>query len=243
MSGHSPFAQFNIKPLFNLDVAGIDISYTNSSLFMTLAVILILSFFLVGLSKAAVIPNRLQNFAEIIYEFIEQMLFENTGHQGKKYFPIIFSVFLFILTCNLLGMAPYGFTVTSHIIVSFAIALFVFITITFIGLFNHGLKFFSFLLPHGTPWWLVPLMIIIELFSYLSRPVSLSVRLTANMIAGHVLLKVLAGFITILGLIWGFVPIPLIVILVGFEIFIAILQAYIFTILACVYLNDAINLH
>jgi F-type H+-transporting ATPase subunit a len=181
--------------------------------------------------------------AELIYGLVTDMLDQNVGPKGRKFVPVIFSLFLFILICNLLGMLPYSFTVTSHISITFALAILVFFIVTIVGFIRHGFHFFSLFLPKGTPWWLAPLMIIIELFTYLARPVSLSLRLAANMVAGHVLLKVMAGFVVTLAIYFKILPIPLMVILVGFEIFVAILQAYIFTILSCVYLNDAVNLH
>ena len=179
---------------------------------------------------------------ELIFEFVGNTLHEAAGKASKPFFPFIFTLFTFILTLNLLGMMPYGFTVTSHVSVTFAIATMIFLAVTITGFAKHGLKFLSLFLPHGTPMYIAPLMILIELFSFLSRPVSLSIRLAGNMIAGHVLLKVLAGFVVMMG-VYGIVPIPFMVVMVGFELFVAILQAYLFTILACVYLNDAINLH
>jgi F-type H+-transporting ATPase subunit a len=171
------------------------------------------------------------------------MLQQNVGPKGKKFVPLMFTLFMFILTCNLFGMIPYSFTVTSHISITFALAMMVFLLVTLLGFYLHGFHFFSLFLPAGTPWWLAPLMVVIELFAYLARPVSLSLRLAANMVAGHVLLKVVAGFVVSMAIYLKFLPIPFIVVLIGFEIFVAILQAYIFTILSCVYLNDAINLH
>lgn len=239
---HSPLDQFKVHPLIDIKLGTIDISFTNSSLFMVLAVVLITAFLALSMRRRMLVPGYLQSMAEACYQFVGNIVKDNVGHEGKKYFPFIFSIFMFVLVCNLLGMLPYSFTVTSHIIVTFALAALIFIGVTLIALIRHGLHFFSFFLPAGTPWWLAPLMIVIEVFAYLARPVSLSVRLAANMVAGHVLLKVIAGFVVAMG-VWGIVPLPFIVMLTGFEIFIAILQAYIFTILACVYLNDAIHLH
>ncbi|MCC8369268.1 MAG: F0F1 ATP synthase subunit A [Rickettsia endosymbiont of Oxypoda opaca] len=240
---HSPLVQFNVKNLLEIQLSGIDISFTNSSGYMLLAVILALTYFYVALQKKQVVPSRLQVSAEMVYNLVTGMLSQNVGAKGRKFIPLIFSLFIFILFCNLLGMIPYGFTVTSHISVTFALAVMVFLTVTIVGFYNYGLHFLTVFLPHGTPLWLAPLMIIIELFTYLARPLSLSLRLAANMIAGHILLKVIAGFSVSLMIYLKFIPLPLIVVLIGFEIFVAVLQAYIFTILSCVYLNDAINLH
>lgn len=240
---HSPLNQFAIEPIIPIQIAGYDISFTNSSLFMLVIAVCIISLLYLATKRGSLVPNRLQATVEILYNFVATMITDNAGKEGMKYFPLIFTLFIFILIANLVGMIPYGFTVTSHIIVTFALAMLVFIAVTIIAFLRHGARFFSFFLPEGTPLWLAPLMILIELFTYLSRPVSLSMRLAANMIAGHALLKVLAGFIVMLGILVGWLPIPLIVVLTGFEIFVAALQAYIFTILTCVYLNDAINLH
>lgn len=239
----SPLEQFTVKRIVDIDLFGYDISITNSTIFMVLASSFIVLYFLFAFSGRRLIPSRLQLSGEMIYEMISGMLNQNVGESGHKFIPLIFTLFMFILTCNLFGMVPYGFTVTSHISITFAIAMMVFLLVTLLGLFLHGMRFFSLFLPEGTPWWLAPLMIIIELFAYLARPVSLSLRLAANMVAGHVLLKVVAGFVLSMSIYLKLLPIPFIVILVGFEIFVAVLQAYIFTILSCVYLNDAINLH
>lgn len=238
----NPFAQFQTHPIIELSLLGHDISITNSSAFMLLAVLLIGGFFFAASFAASSVPGKLQTSAELVFEFVEKTLIEAAGKSSKPFFPFVFTLFTFILTLNLLGMMPYGFTVTSHISVTFAIAIGVFLAVTITGFVKHGLHFLSLFLPQGTPIYIAPIMIVIELFSFLSRPISLSVRLAGNMIAGHVLLKVLAGFVVMMG-VWGFLPLPFMVIMVGFEIFVAILQAYLFTILTCVYLNDAINLH
>lgn len=240
---HSPLEQFALKKLIEINLFGLDISFTNSSLYMLISAVITLSYLCLALKTEKIIPSRLQASAEIIYEMITTMLNQNVGKDGKKFIPLIFTLFMFILLCNLLGMIPYGFTVTSHIAVTFALAIMIFLLVTIFGFINQGMNFLSIFLPKGTPWWLAPLMIIIELFAYLARPVSLSLRLAANMMAGHILLKVIAGFAVSLVIFFKFLPIPLIVVLIGFEIFVAILQAYIFTILSCVYLNDAVNSH
>jgi len=240
---HSPLDQFKVKELIDIKLFGYDISITNSSIFMILAGFFIVSYFTIAFKGKKLIPTRLQLSGEIIYGMISNMLDQNVGKGGRKYIPLIFTLFLFILTCNLLGMLPYGFTVTSHISVTFALAMMIFLLVTLLGLYLHGWHFFSLFLPKGTPWWLAPLMVVIELFAYLARPVSLSLRLAANMVAGHVLLKVMAGFVVSMAIYLKVLPIPFIVVLIGFEIFVAVLQAYIFAILSCVYLNDAVNLH
>lgn len=241
---HSPLAQFEIKPLVSLPhFAGFDVSFTNASLFMVLAVAGIALFILPGMRARALVPGRWQSMVEASYQLVAEMIRENVGADGKKYFPIIFSLFMFILFCNLLGMVPFGFTVTSHIIVTFALAAFVFVGVTLVGLLRHGPKFFSLFLPHGTPWWIAPLMIPIEIIAYLARPISLSMRLAANMMVGHTLMKVIAGFVIMLGLFGGWLPLAFMAAFTGFEIGVAMLQAYIFTILTCIYLHDAIHLH
>lgn len=244
-AAHSPLAQFEIIPLHPIHIAGYDISFTNSSLWMVIAVFAIIGFLLPASRKAALVPSRLQSSAEILVDFIGNTIHDATGKEGMKYFPIIFSLFAFVLTCNLLGMIPGSFTVTSHIIVTFALAAFVFIGVTVIAICKHGPgKFLHFFLPEGTPLLMAPLLFIIEFFSYLSRPISLSIRLAANMMAGHVTMKVIAGLIITFGMIVGVTSMfPLLLFLTGFEIAIAAIQAYIFTILTCVYLNDALHLH
>ncbi len=243
MTHHNPLAQFEVQTVLPLRIMGLNLSITNSSLYMFSVLAIVMLYFSLALSKKALIPGRIQLSAELIYQLISKMINENIGTKGKKFLPFIFTLFLFILFANLLGMFPYSFTVTSHISITFVLAMLVFVLITVTGFVKHGLHFLSLFLPKGTPWWLAPLMIIIELFTYLARPISLSLRLTANMVAGHVLLKVMAGFVVSLALFLKFLPLPLMVVLIGFEIFVAILQAYIFAILSCVYLNDAVNLH
>ena len=239
----NPLHQFEIHEIFPINLYGYNISFTNSSLFAVLALVSVILFFVFALGPRASIPSRLQMAGEILVGFIEDTFIDIVGKENQRFFAMIFSAFLLILFCNLLGMLPYSFTVTSHIAVTFSLAIFVFIIITLVGLLKHGLHFFSLFLPNGTPLWLAPLMIMIELFAYLARPVSLSLRLAANMIAGHVLLKVIAGFVLMMPFYGKFVPFPFMVIFIGFEFFVAMLQAYIFTILACMYLNDTINLH
>jgi len=244
----SPLSQFEIKKLIPLEFMGYDISFTNSSLAMLTTVILILLFTSIGLKKSAIIPSRGQSLVEISYEFIANMIGDNIGKSGMKYFSFIFSLFMFILLGNLLGMLPYSFTWTSHIIVTFSISFFIFIAVTMIAIAKHGLlKFLNFFAPAGVPKAMLILLVPIEVISYLSRPISLSVRLFANMMAGHTLLKVIGGFVFILGansfIIGGALPVAFLVALTGLEIVIAFLQAYVFAILTCLYINDAIHLH
>ncbi len=254
-----PLHQFDIISLIHIDLGGIDASFSNSALWMVISVAVITLMMTVGISKRAMVPGRLQALSEMAYEFIANMLRENVGSQGSKFFPFIFSLFMFILFGNLLGLIPFSFTFTSHIFVTFALALVVFVLVTFVGLARHGLHFFTYFFPSGAPVAMAPLIVPIEVISYLSRPVSLSIRLFANMMAGHTMLKVFAGFSTLLlfnlgigaegdgtflvGFLAGLAPMVLNVALTGFEILVAVLQAYVFTILTCIYLHDAIHLH
>lgn len=240
---HSPLEQFVVKPIHELYFAGYDISFTNASLWMVLAMASVLLFLSLGSSKRAMVPGRLQSLVEVSYLFIANQVRDMAGPEGMRYFPMVFSLFMFVLFGNLLGMVPGSFTFTSHIIVTFALAAFIFISLTLLALIRHGMHFFSFFLPEGTPIVIAPLMILIEIFSYLARPVSLSIRLSANMMAGHTMLKIIAGFVISLGVLFGWAPLAFMVALTGFEFVVAFLQAYIFTVLVCVYLNDAIHLH
>lgn len=243
-AGHSPLEQFKIKYFSQFeDIAGMNLNFSNASLFMLLATLLSVGLLSYGIRRRALVPSRFQSFTELTYEFVANMIKDNVGVEGKRYFPLIFSLFIFVAFCNLLGLMPYSFTVTSHIAVTFALAAFIFLFVTVLAIVKHGTKFFGFFLPEGTPWWLAPLMIFIELFAYMARPVSLSVRLAANMLAGHTMLKVIAGFVIGLGWSLGWAPFIFLIVLNGFETFVALLQAYIFAILTCVYLNDAIHLH
>jgi F-type H+-transporting ATPase subunit a len=238
----SPLAQFEIKTLVPIDLGSIDASFTNSSAFMVLSVLLATVFLVGGMRKSAMVPGRWQSMAELSYVFIANLIRDTVGTEGAKYFPFIFSLFMFILFGNLLGMMPYSFTFTSHIAVTFAMALVVFIGVTVIAIAKHGMHFFSFFMPPGVPIAMAPLLVPIEIISYLSRPISLSVRLFANMTAGHTLLKVFAGFVASLG-VAGVLPLAFVTALTGLEFVIAFLQAYVFTILTCLYLNDALHLH
>ena len=240
--GHSPLAQFEIKTLVPLQIGDINVSFTNSSVFMVATVLAISLFLLIGMRRSALIPGRWQSMVELSYIFIANLIKDTVGSEGRPYFPFIFTVFMFVLFGNLFGMLPYTFTFTSHIVVTFTMALFVFLGVTLIAIAKHKMHFFSFFMPPGVPMYMAPILIPIEIISYLSRPISLSVRLFANMLAGHTLMKVFAGFIFTLG-VFGIAPWVFIVALTGLEIVIAFLQAYVFTILTCLYLNDALHLH
>lgn len=240
--GHNPLTQFEIKRWVPIQIGDLDVSFTNSSTFMVLAVLAVSSFLVLGMRRHALVPGRWQSMAELSYVFIANLVKDTVGNEGRPYFPFIFTVFMFVLFGNMLGMLPFAFTFTSHIIVTFALAITVFLGVTAIGLIKHKLHFFSFFMPPGVPIYMAPLLIPIEIISYLSRPVTLSLRLFANMLAGHTLLKVIAGFVIAMGLA-GVLPLALIVVLMGLEFLIAFLQAFIFTILTCMYLHDALHLH
>ena len=240
--GHSPLAQFEIKTLIPLQVGDINVSFTNSSAFMVATVLAICLFLVMGMRRSALVPGRWQSMVELSYIFIANLIKDTVGSEGRPYFPFIFTVFMFVLFGNLFGMLPYTFTFTSHIVVTFTMALFVFLGVTLIAIAKHKMRFFTFFMPPGVPMYMAPILIPIEIISYLSRPISLSVRLFANMLAGHTLMKVFAGFIFALG-VFGIAPWAFIVALTGLEIVIAFLQAYVFTILTCLYLNDALHLH
>lgn len=237
-----PLAQFEIKRLAPFDIGGLDVSFTNSAAFMVAAVALITIFLTASMRGRAMVPGRWQSMAELNYEFIAGMVRDNVGSEGRRYFPFIFSLFMFVLFVNAIGLLPYAFTVTSHLIITFALAMVVFIGVTIIGFVKHGIGFFGFFLPHGVPIYIAPVLIPIEVLSYLVRPVSLSLRLFANMMAGHIMLKVFASFVTLLG-VFGIFPFALVLALTGLEVIVAFLQAYVFTILTCVYLNDALHMH
>lgn len=239
---HGPLHQFEIVRLVDLNLGGVDVSFTNSALWMVIAIVLVTGFMVLATARASIVPGRLQSVAELSYEFIANLIKDTAGKEGLKYFPFIFTIFIFVLAANMLGMVPYSFTVTSHLAVTATMALIIIVAITALGLIKHGFGFFHVFLPSGVPMWLAPLLVFIEVLSYLTRPVSLSVRLFANMMAGHTTLKVFAGFVVALGLA-GIAPLAFVVALTALEVLIAFLQAYIFTILTCVYLNDAFHPH
>lgn len=243
-----PIEQFAIRPIVELGtVGGQQIVFTNSALYMLLTVTVAAGFLFMASRRSRVVPGRWQSSAEMLYEFVSKTIRENAGEHGMKFFPLVFSLFMFILVANLIGMFPYAFTVTSHIIVTFALAMLVFLTVTIYGLLRHGFKFFRLFMPAGVPMMLAPIIVPIELMSYISRPISHSVRLFAVMLAGHITLKVFAGFVVglgslgSLGLMSAIMPLAMTVALTALELLMAIIQAYVFTMLSCMYLNDALH--
>jgi len=247
----NPMEQFQIERMMPLAVAGKDVSFTNSSLWMLVALSIIAAFLFIGTARPQLVPGRAQAAVEYLYGFIRDMLRENVGPDGLRYAPLIFSLFIFVLVCNLLGLIPFvgAFTPTSHIAVTLGLAVIVFALVVIVGFARHGLHFFTLFLPEGTPIFVLPLVAAIEFLSFLSRPFTLAIRLFANMTAGHVLLKVFGGFIVTLGsitalpVVLGIVPLTVNVALTALELLIAVVQAYVFALLASIYLNDAVNLH
>ena len=238
----NPIEQFKIKPIIPLEIAGVDVSFTNSAVMMVISVVLVTALLTLSVRSRALIPGRWQSLAEVLYEFIGGMLRDNVGQAGRKYFPFIFTLFMFVLVGNLLGMVPGAFTYTSHVIVTFGMAAVVFIGVTIIGFYRHGTHFLRMFFPEGAPIATAIILVPIEVISYFSRPFSLAVRLFANMTVGHIILKVLGGFVVALG-IFGVVPFAFLGAITVLEFGIACLQAYVFTILSCIYLHDAIHMH
>jgi F-type H+-transporting ATPase subunit a len=243
-----PIHQFELKRLFSLGHIGpYEIVFTNSALFMLIALLATAALMLIPTRQRALVPGRAQSVAEISYEFVANTIRSTAGTEGMKFFPLVFSLFIFVLVVNLLGLLPYGFTVTSHIIITVALALLVFVTVLVYGFWKNGLRFFKLFVPSGIPIYILPLIVFIEVLSFLSRPISHSVRLFANMLAGHITLKVFAGFIVMLsafgftGWLGAILPLSLVVALTALEFLVAFLQAYVFAILTCIYLNDAIH--
>ena len=239
----SPMEQFEVRPILPLQVGGLDLSFTNASLWMCIVVAAAALFLTMGASPRKLVPTRMQSITEISYMFVADMIRSAAGTEGLKFFPFVFTLFMFVLTLNMLGMVPYSFTVTSHIIVTFALAAFIFLGVTLIGFIKHGAKFLKFFVPEGVPLIMLPLLVVIEVISYLTRPLSLSVRLFANMMAGHTMLKVFGAFVVALGILGGWAPLAFMVAFTGLEILVAVLQAYVFAILTCIYLNDALHMH
>lgn len=252
-----PIHQFEIKRLFPMNLFGFDATFTNSALFMVLAVLLISAFLIFSMRGRSLVPTRLQSLAEMLYEFVANMVRDTMGHghdhghghdKGPmKYFPLVFTIFIFILTLNMLGMIPGFFTSTSHLAVTAGLALLVFVTVLVVGFAKNGLGFFKLFVPSGVPIYVLPLVVAIEIISFLSRPISHSVRLFANMLAGHITLKVFAGFIIMLlgaGGAYGvlsILPLTMATALTALEFLVAFLQAYVFAMLTCMYLNDALH--
>ena len=244
-----PIHQFQIVDLFPVaKIGNTEIVFTNSAAFMFLAVAGLTAFLVAATAGRNLVPTRLQSAAEISYEFVATTVRSTAGSEGMRFFPFVFSIFMFVLALNMLGLIPYAFTVTSHIIITAALAIMVFLTVLIYGLMRHGLHFFNLFVPKGVPVYILPLIVGIEILSFISRPISHSVRLFANMLAGHITLKVFAGFIILMGSAMGAVgwaggvlPFTMIVILMALETLVAFLQAYVFAILTCIYLNDAIH--
>lgn len=237
-----PLQQFEIEPIMELTAGGVDVSFTNSSFWMGISVACIWLLMTLGMRKGALVPGRLQSVCEIMYEFVANMLKDNVGKAGQKYFPFVFTLFMFVLFGNMLGMVPGSFTYTSHVIVTFAMALVVFTGVTLIGFARHGTRYLRMFFPEGAPIATAFILIPIELISYFSRPFSLAIRLFANMTVGHIMLKVIGGFVGLIG-IFGVLPFALLTGITVLEFGIAFLQAYVFTILTCIYLHDAIHMH
>lgn len=241
-----PLHQFQIHPLIKITIKDwLDISITNATAFMLLATVLVMLLLYIGVKSNRKLrkPTKVEAVSELTFNFVAGLVDENCGSEGRKYLPFVMSFFMLIAMGNLLGMIPYAFTFTSHIIVTFVMAALVFVVITIIGFLQHGVGYLKIFLPDGAPIFLAPVLVPIELISYLSRPISLSVRLFANIMAGHMVLKIFAGFVVSLGVIGGILPLGMTVLLTFFEVFVALVQAYIFSILTCVYLNDALHLH
>jgi F-type H+-transporting ATPase subunit a len=243
-----PIHQFQIHDLVPLGKIGsTTIAFTNSAFYMALAVVLTAALMLGATAGRQLVPGRMQSIAEIAYEFIADTIRATIGEGGMGFFPLVFSLFMFILISNVVGLVPYNFTVASHIIITAALALLVFFTVVIYGFWKNGLHFLNLFVPKGAPVYILPLIVLIEVLSFLTRPVSLSLRLFANMLAGHITLKIFAGFVTmlgsfgIIGWLGATVPLAFTVALTALELLVAVLQAYIFTILTCVYLNDALH--
>jgi F-type H+-transporting ATPase subunit a len=238
---HSPLEQFAIKRIVELNVGGFDVSFTNSSAMMVLVVTMVTLFLTMSTRGHTMVPGRWQSLAELTYEMMAKTVRDTIGPEGRPFFPFIFTLFVFILLSNYLALVPGTFTVTAHIIVTFAMAIVIFIGVTILGFVRHGFRFLRLFLPPGVPILLAPLLVPIEFISYLSRPLSLSIRLAANLTAGHTMLHVFAGFVIALGL-FGFVPFIFIVLLYALELLIALIQAYVFAILTCLYISDSVHL-
>jgi len=245
----NPIHQFVIDRQIELDLGGFDISFTNSSMWMCIALVTSFAFFFIATKKSSMVPGRMQMIAELLYKFVADMVRDIIGSKGARYFPFVFTLFIFVLMGNLLGLIPYSFTYTSHLAVTGGLALLIFAMVILFGLYNHGLKFFSLFAPAGVPWFIYPLLVPIEVISFFVRPLTLSVRLFANMMAGHIMLKVVAGFAigtASMGtgyVLLGIFPALINVMLIAFEFLVAFIQAYVFAILTCVYLKDTVDLH
>jgi F-type H+-transporting ATPase subunit a len=247
---NDPIHQFQIKELAGpVNIGGLEISFTNSALFMGIAVATVTVILMAAAARGALVPGRLQSLGEVWYEFIHNMVHNVLGPEGKPFFPLVFSLFSFVLVANMLGMFPYFFTVTSHVVVTASLAVFVVALVVVVGIAKHGLGWFKLFVPHGVPVVILPFISLIEIISFLSRPVSLGLRLFGNMLAGHIVLKVFAGFVVSLGalgiggILGAIAPLFMAVALTALEFLVAFLQAFVFAILTCVYLNDALHTH
>lgn len=243
-----PIHQFQIHPIADLfELGGVKFAFTNSSLFMLIIVALTTFILVAGTASRAMVPGRFQSVAELWYEFVENMVKQVLGHEGMQFFPLVFSLFSFVLMANMLGMFPYFFTVTSHVIITASLAVMVILIVLGVGIYKNGLGFFKLFVPHGVPMAILPFISLIEIISFLSRPVSLGLRLFGNMLAGHIVLKVFAGFVAVMmgagavGVIGSLAPLLMAVALTALEFLVAFLQAFVFAILTCVYLNDALH--
>ncbi len=252
MISADPMHQFRVEPLFEgirWSLFGQDISFTNSSLWMVLVTLAAAAFFTFAVKPDGIVPGRAQSVAELLHDFLATTMRNIAGEDGMKFFSFVFTIFIFVLFANFFGLIPYSFTVTSHIIVTFALAMTVFLLVIFVGFWTHGLGFLGLFAPAGAPWWILPLLVPIEIFSFFLRPISLSVRLCANMFAGHVMLKVFAGFVAgwlgVASFASAIAIAPLVagIAVTGLEVLIAFLQAFVFAVLTCIYLNDALHLH
>ena len=247
----NPMEQFAVDTIVPLEVAGYDVSFTNSSLWMMLALAAVSVFLFVGTARPQLVPGRWQAATEYMYDFVRKMLDENVGPEGRKFAPLIFSIFILVLACNLLGLIPWvgAFTPTSHVTVTFGLAMIVFVTVCVVGVWRHGFHFLALFWPKDSNIFLGSFVFVIEFLSFLTRPFTLAIRLFANMTAGHVLLKVFGTFVVTLGsfgalpYVFGILPLTVTVALTALEVLIAVVQAYVFALLASLYLNDAINLH
>lgn len=245
---NDPIHQFEISRWIPIEVGGVDLSFTNASAFMVLTVVVASAFLLLSSSSRGLIPSRMQSVSEMAYEFVATSLRDSAGSKGMKFFPFVFSLFMFVLVANFIGLFPYFYTVTTQIIVTFALSVLVIGTVIVYGFYKHGVGFLKLFVPSGVPAIIIPLVVAIEIISFLSRPISLSVRLFANMLAGHITLKVFAGFVVslaALGNVWGIggaiLPLIMTVAITGLEFLVAFLQAYVFTVLTCMYINDAVH--
>src|SRR3954452_11887386 len=237
-----PLHQFEIHPIIPLHIAGLDLSYTNSALLMTIVVLAVTALIILGTRNASLVPGRVQSVAEMLYEFVVDMVDTNAGHGARQFLPFVFTLFMFILFANLFGLVPWSFTVTRHIIVTFALAIIVFIGVTIIGIVRHGAHFLKLFVPEGVSWVLLVVLVPIEILSYIIRPFTLSIRLFANMLAGHTMLAIFGGFAAAVG-VFAILPVGINIAMFALEILVAVLQAYVFAILTCLYLRDALHLH